>query len=193
MPPALLICRSAYMNYPFRGSFTKAFVGDFRQIEDETIKSYKWSEKMRIVLLLLLTGSTLISGCATIVRGSKETFNVTSVPIGASVTTTNGFKCDATPCSFRIARKAKFGVVVTMSGHKTFTAQVSNRISGRGGAGVAGNIVAGGFIGIGVDAISGASLDLQPNPMKVILEPEGSNAESRLEPAAAATTLTTKS
>jgi hypothetical protein len=139
---------------------------------------------MKLLITGVLIAASFTSGCATIVRGSNQTFNVASTPTAASVTTSNGYACDATPCSFRIKRKATFGVTVSKPGYKTFTAQVGNRISGRGGAGVAGNIVAGGIVGVGVDAVTGASLDLNPNPMRVILEPEGSSAESRLEPVA---------
>ena len=37
---------------------------------------------------------------------------------------------------------------------------------------MAGNILLGGFIGIGVDATSGALNDLTPNPLQIILQPE---------------------
>jgi hypothetical protein len=37
---------------------------------------------------------------------------------------------------------------------------------------VAGNVLVGGVIGLGVDMYTGASQDLVPNPVKVTLEPE---------------------
>ena len=39
-----------------------------------------------------------------------------------------------------------------------------------GGAGLAGNVLLGGVIGLGVDAATGAAFDLVPNPLKVTLE-----------------------
>ena len=39
-----------------------------------------------------------------------------------------------------------------------------------GGAAVAGNVLVGGVVGLGVDAISGAAKELVPNPIKVNLE-----------------------
>jgi hypothetical protein len=36
--------------------------------------------------------------------------------------------------------------------------------------GVAGNVLVGGIIGLGVDAATGASQDLVPNPLKVTLQ-----------------------
>jgi hypothetical protein len=141
---------------------------------------------MKILIAAVLIGATMTSGCATIIRGSSQTFNVASTPTAASVTTSNGYACEATPCSFDIKRKATFGITISKPGYKTFSTQVGNRISGRGGASAAGNVIAGGVVGLGVDAITGASLDLNPNPMRVILEPIGSSAESRLEPVATA-------
>jgi hypothetical protein len=139
--------------------------------------------KMKKIMVLALVATTVLAGCATVTRGRTQTWNITSTPAGATVRTTIGFQCESTPCSFTIARKSTFGVTVTKPGYKTFTGQVENKVSGSGGAGMAGNVLIGGVIGIGVDAATGAALDLVPNPMKVILEPVDSSAESRLEPA----------
>ena len=39
-----------------------------------------------------------------------------------------------------------------------------------GGAALAGNVLVGGIIGLGVDAATGASKELTPNPVSVTLE-----------------------
>lgn len=39
-----------------------------------------------------------------------------------------------------------------------------------GGAALAGNVLVGGIIGLGVDAATGASKELTPNPVRVTLE-----------------------
>ncbi|MEL7487392.1 MAG: hypothetical protein AAGJ87_09290, partial [Pseudomonadota bacterium] len=44
----------------------------------------------------------------------------------------------------------------------------------------AGNVLAGGLIGIGVDAGTGANLDLRPNPMTATLAPEESEQASEI-------------
>ncbi len=49
--------------------------------------------------------------------------------------------------------------------------QVATRVAGAGVAGFAGNIVAGGIIGMGVDAASGATLEHHPNPVVAVLQP----------------------
>ena len=45
------------------------------------------------------------------------------------------------------------------------------QISGGGAAGMAGNVLLGGIIGAGVDAATGATKDLKPNPIDVKLVP----------------------
>jgi hypothetical protein len=156
------------------------------------MKTYELGSRMKKTIVIALAASVLLSGCATVTRGRTQTWNIVSTPAGASVRTTIGIQCEATPCSFTIARKSAFGVTVTKPGYKTFTGQVTNKISGRGGAGMAGNILAGGIIGIGVDAATGSALDLDPNPMTIILEANDSSAESRLAPPVVAAAPTKK-
>jgi len=118
-----------------------------------------------------------LSACATVTRGTTEAFTVESTPPGAKVKTSNGYTCDATPCTWKMARKSEFSVEVSKPGYKTATAQVTNQIAGAGAAGLAGNVIVGGIIGIGVDAVSGAALELKPNPMHITLEPTTASAE----------------
>ncbi|CAN7198981.1 hypothetical protein LJR225_000639 [Phenylobacterium sp. LjRoot225] len=84
--------------------------------------------------------------------------------------TSTAFACDATPCTFQMPRKSEFDVTVTKAGYKTWQGHVSRHVAGGGGAGFAGNVLIGGLIGAGVDAASGAMMDLTPNPMNVVLE-----------------------
>jgi hypothetical protein len=37
------------------------------------------------------------------------------------VTTTNGFSCDATPCTFKMKHNAEFDVAVSKPGYRTYT------------------------------------------------------------------------
>jgi hypothetical protein len=125
---------------------------------------------VRATLLACVTLS--LGACATVTRGSSQAWTVETTPGGAAVTTTSGFKCDATPCTFKMKRKKEFDVTVTKAGYKPYTASITNQIGGKGGAALAGNVLVGGLIGIGVDAATGASKDLTPNPLIVTLEPE---------------------
>ena len=123
-----------------------------------------------LVVAAALAGAASLSACATITRGTSTTWKVESTPGGASVNTSNGFSCQATPCSFRMPRKSEFRATIAKAGYKTVEAFVGNRVTGAGGAGMAGNVIFGGIIGGAVDAGSGAMLDLRPNPLIVTLE-----------------------
>jgi len=114
----------------------------------------------------------LLMGCATVTRGQHETFVVESTPPNARVQLSTGLTCDATPCSFRIERKGSFAATVSKDGYKTTTYNVSTQVAGAGAAGVAGNVLVGGLIGLGVDAATGAALEHKPNPLQVTLEAE---------------------
>jgi hypothetical protein len=125
------------------------------------------------VALVLSTASSL-AACATVTRGSKDAWVVSSDPTGAKVETTNGHQCAATPCAIKMSRKSKFTATLTKPGYKPATVQVSHKTANAGAAGVAGNVLLGGVIGLGVDMATGASQDLVPNNVVIKLEPVGS-------------------
>jgi hypothetical protein len=47
--------------------------------------------------------------------------------------------------------------------------QVESKVAGAGAAGVAGNVIIGGIIGVGIDAATGAAMSLKPNPVHIHL------------------------
>lgn len=111
---------------------------------------------------------TTLSGCATMTRGTTEALVVESEPSGAKVTLSNGMK-GTTPTSFKVKRKKDLIITVSKPGYESATINVTPQISSAGGAGMAGNILFGGVIGVAVDASSGAMNELKPNPVKVTL------------------------
>lgn len=119
----------------------------------------------------LLCAATSLAACATVTRGSNDAWVVNSEPSGAKVETSNGHQCQATPCAIKMSRKSEFTATLTKPGYKPATVQVSHKTAGAGAAGVAGNVILGGVIGLGVDMYTGASQDLTPNPVTVKLEP----------------------
>lgn len=123
------------------------------------------------VAAIVLSGSSL-AACATVTRGSTDAWVVNTEPSGARVETTNGLFCAATPCAIKMKRKSEFTATATKAGYKPATVQVTHKTAGAGAAGVAGNVLLGGVIGLGVDAYSGASQDLTPNPVTLVLEKE---------------------
>ena len=127
------------------------------------------SARVGVRLVTLVCVAASMSACATVTRGSSQEFRVESTPIGARVETSNGFRCDATPCEFKISRKNPFSVSVSLDGYVTQEHQIETKIAGGGAAGMAGNLLVGGIIGGVVDASSGAMNDLTPNPLVVRL------------------------
>lgn len=122
------------------------------------------------VRALALVGAALcLPACATITRGSSQEFTVQSTPPGARVSTSNGFQCDSTPCTFRMPRKDAFRATVSLDGYVIQAHEIGSGISGGGAAGMAGNVIFGGVIGAVVDGNSGAMNDLTPNPLVVTL------------------------
>jgi hypothetical protein len=135
--------------------------------------------------VFLLASCVALASCATITRGTTEAFVVETIPSGAYVRLSTGQECTSTPCTFaRIPRESEFTVEIRKDGYRTVTANVSHQTSGQGGAGMAGNVLVGGIIGLAVDANSGATQDLVPNPLVVHLEalaPEALTSESAPE------------
>ena len=137
-----------------------------------------------LVLLLLLT--LLGSGCATITRGTTDTLVVESDPAGADVRLSNGIT-GKTPTSFKLSRKESLTVDIRKDGYEPLSVRVTPQISGGGAAGMAGNVLVGGLVGVVVDPLSGAMNDLRPNPIQVRLVPLGAQTPKIQVPAEAPT------
>lgn len=67
-------------------------------------------------------------------------------------------------------RKSEFIATLSMPGYEPATITVTNKVATAGGVAMAGNVLVGGLIGAGVDAGTGAMLDLTPNPAHVDLQ-----------------------
>jgi hypothetical protein len=130
------------------------------------------------VAVALLAIGTGVSGCATVTRGTHEVFTVNTVPPNASVKTSNGRACDATPCSFTMNHRDDFDVTISKAGYRDWRGHVTHQFSSGGGAALAGNVLVGGLVGLTVDAASGATQKLVPNPLNVTLEPVQAAADS---------------
>ena len=76
-----------------------------------------------------------------------------------------------TPATFSLARKGEYRVEIRKKGYEPATVSIKNKVAGGGAAGMAGNVILGGIIGAGVDAGTGAMLNLIPNPVDVQLIP----------------------
>ena len=113
----------------------------------------------------------LLSGCATITRGTTEAVAIQTDPPGAEVRTSNGFGCPETPCQITVPRKDPFILTLTKPGFKQVDMTIGTTMNGGGTAGMVGNVVAGGIVGVVVDSSNGAAMDHTPNPVIVNLKP----------------------
>lgn len=116
----------------------------------------------------VVLASLLASGCATMTRGTTQAWTVDTVPSGAVASLSNGERCE-TPCSLTLKRKYPFDLELCKEGYRTVNTSVVSGVSGAGATGLAGNVLVGGVIGLGVDAGTGAAKDLTPNPLSVRL------------------------
>jgi len=111
------------------------------------------------------------TGCATIVKGTTQEIPVSSDPTGARVSV-DGATAGTTPTTVTLSRKSNHMVTIEKEGFQSESVAITKSMS----AAVAGNIIAGGFVGWGVDAVSGAQYNLNPSTVNIRLQP---TADSR--------------
>ena len=112
---------------------------------------------MRILVLALCTVS--LGACSTIVNGSNQLVRVnTGTVSGADCVATGGSKgavaeTFSTPADVRFPRSSKtIDITCNKDGYETAEKTISGKVEGT----TAGNLAAGGPIGLGVDALTGA-------------------------------------
>lgn len=126
---------------------------------------------MRIVGIVALCA--VAGGCASVTRGTTENLTIVSTPPGAEATISgldNPTAC-VTPCTVVVKRNADISVSVAKQGYEPQVVQLTKEIPVAGAAGFAGNVIVGGLVGMGVDAVTGAATDHKPNPVEVTLQP----------------------
>ena len=121
-------------------------------------------------IFMLSMVAALVAGCATVTRGKKDVLEIQTNPAGAQVQTSNGMSCGSTPCALKMDRRSDLVVNITKKGCKPVAINVTHKTANAGAAGVAGNVLVGGIIGLAVDGATGASQDLVPNPVIANLE-----------------------
>ena len=114
-----------------------------------------------------------VGACGSIVRGTTEPVSFVSIPSGAAMTTDKKYACPITPCTLDVERSDEFVATFTKPGYQPQSIPVRTKIVGKGAAGFAGNVLAGGIIGMGVDAYTGAAMDHEPNPVIATMRPQG--------------------
>lgn len=119
-----------------------------------------------IKLLALITAVIFLPGCATVTTGRHQKVPIDSNPRGADVTISSGYQ-GTTPCSFDLLRNKDHIIKITKSGYKTAQITLRKTLCGS----TCGNVILGGIIGLGVDAMSGAMFKLIPEKVFVDLVP----------------------
>ena len=108
-------------------------------------------------LIMILVCPILLVGCATITTGTTQKIPINSNPAGALVSISSGFMSQ-TPCIAELKRNQDHTVSISKLGYDTMVVVLRKSMCGS----TAGNLVIGGVIGLGVDAISGAMFKLEP-------------------------------
>jgi len=128
---------------------------------------------MRLVTIgSLAAACVLLSACATVTRGTRQTFKIDSTPTEAKVELSNGETC-VTPCVLKLKRRPGFSATFTKDGFQSQTVKVDSELHGGGVAAGAGNLLLGGVVGGLVDGSNGSLNSLTPNPLTVTLVPAG--------------------
>jgi ABC-type Fe3+-hydroxamate transport system substrate-binding protein len=128
-------------------------------------------------LAALAAAAVVLSGCATIVEGTTQSVSVNTSPAdGAQCTLVNsqGTWYVTTPGSTTVHKtKTDLDVTCTKPGYQPGHVVATSHF----GATTAANVIAGGVIGIGVDAASGANYHYD-SPIMVSLVPESGGAQT---------------
>lgn len=120
----------------------------------------KLSLLVNVVLLVTL------SGCATIVSGSKQTVKFSSNP-SAAVISINNVVVGTTPFETKLERRVKeHRVAIKLEGYKTFETTLTRKFN----SWYLGNILFGGLVGIIVDPLTGAMYKISPSEVTATME-----------------------
>ena len=115
------------------------------------------------VILMIFVLS--ITGCASITCGPNQRVPVSTNPPGATVMV-DGEGSHKTPTTIKLRRKTDHNLIFVKEGYETEHVLLMHVISGA----VAGNILLGGLIGWGVDAMTGAQFKLVPESVHVEMQ-----------------------
>jgi uncharacterized protein YceK len=131
----------------FQGGLVKKFETD------------RGSRKVASLILMLCSaiGGFVLSGCATIIHGTRQEVGFSSSPTGAEVWVDN-VKMGETPVVAKLRRKDTHTVKLILPGYQSYETTITRSVSGW----VWGNLAIGGLIGLGVDAVSGGMYKLSP-------------------------------
>ena len=117
-----------------------------------------------VAMIVACAAGLTLSACATIIHSGRQEVAFSSTPSGASVQVDNADQ-GKTPLVAKLSRKQTHTVAISMPGYKSYEMTLNRKVSGW----VWGNIVFGGLIGLGVDAIGGGMYRLEPEQVSAAL------------------------
>jgi hypothetical protein len=115
-------------------------------------------------LFSILLSVVVISGCATIIKGTSQTVSINSNVSGAEVIV-NGQRVGTTPFTGPIERKSGTTVTLQKTGYQTKTVTMTTEIESV----FWGNIIIGGVLGSTTDLTTGAMYYYAPATLQIDL------------------------
>jgi hypothetical protein len=111
----------------------------------------------KLAIYLGLLPAMLLSSCATIMHGTKQSIGISSNPANAGVWI-DGQYYGQTPMIAKLARQDNHFLRIELEGFMPYEVTLTKQMSGW----VFGNVIFGGLIGVAVDAITGGIYRLTP-------------------------------
>jgi hypothetical protein len=129
--------------------------------------------KSLVSLALLAVFGLGMSGCATIIDGTRQKISFSSNPSNAEVVV-DGRLVGKTPLTEDLKRKHTHSVKISLEGYHPYELTIIKKVN----SWVWGNIVFGGFIGLGIDALTGGLYELTPTQVSADLKLKGYSESS---------------
>ncbi len=127
------------------------------------------SRRLGLLLIIIIALGSI--RCATIIHGSSQHVSISSSPTNATVNV-DGLVIGETPIITELERNDKHLIEISLHGYEPYQLALSRDVSGW----IAGNILFGGFVGLAVDAITGAMYKLDPEHVHADLKASHSQA-----------------
>lgn len=112
----------------------------------------------KYAILLGIIPSLFLSSCATILQGTKQTIGISSTPSSADIWI-DGQYIGKSPMAVKLLRQDNHLIRLELDGYLPHEIYLTKKLN----QWTFGNIIFGGFIGLAVDAISGAIYKLTPD------------------------------
>ena len=120
---------------------------------------------MRRTIFSLVFASMMLTSCATIVSGSRQTVKFASNPSNANILI-DDVVIGKTPFETKLARNKNYKVSIQLDGYLPYETRLTKKFN----AWYLGNIVFGGLVGLVVDPITGAIYQLTPKEVNAQLQ-----------------------